>query len=144
MTGATSGATVRCVVQSALFAAALLVTAPATASAQALREIGKTAAGNPVLVESRTVRRDSSLLHATIRVRFAKPVRTGDGPWWSSRTRLTFNCTARQVKVLENWYYGDTTWRRVVSHNVTGIPAFGTVIGGSMTSVGYDVLCPKQ
>jgi hypothetical protein len=110
--------------------------------AQALREIGRTAAGNPVLVEARTVRRDSSLLQATIRVRFAKPVRTGDGNWWSSRTRLVFNCSARQVKILENWYYGDTLWRRVVSHNVTGIPAFGTVLGGSMTSVGYDSLCP--
>jgi hypothetical protein len=111
---------------------------------QALREIGRTAAGNPVLVESRTVRRDSSQLHATIRVRFAKPVRTGQGNWWSSRTKLTFNCGARQVKVLENWYYGDTTWRRVVSHNVVGIPAFGPVIGGSMTSVGYDTLCPVK
>jgi hypothetical protein len=112
--------------------------------AQALREIGRTAAGNPVLVESRTVRRDSSQLHATIRVRFAKPVRTGQGNWWSSRTKLTFNCTVRQVKVLENWYYGDTTWRQVVSHNVVGIPAFGPVIGGSMTSVGYDTLCPVK
>ncbi len=124
-----------------LISAAWCIAAPPV-HAQALREIGKTAAGNPVLVESRTVRRDSSLLHATIRVKFAKPVRTGDGNWWSSRTRLVFNCTARQVKIFENWYYGDTTWRRVVSHNVTGIPAFGTVLGGSMTSVGYDTLCP--
>jgi hypothetical protein len=122
--------------------AALIVTG--RVEAQALREIGRTAAGNPVLVESRTVRRDSSQLHATIRVRFAKPVRTGQGNWWSSRTKLTFNCGARQVKVLENWYYGDTTWRRVVSHNLVGIPAFGPVIGGSMTSVGYDTLCPVK
>lgn len=114
------------------------------ASAQALRQIGTTAAGNPVLVESRTVRRDSTLLHSTIRVRFAKPVRTPGGNWWSSRTRLTFDCSRRQVKVLENWYYGDTTWRRVVSHNVVGIPAYGTVLGGSMTSVGYDALCPVK
>jgi hypothetical protein len=128
--------------RSALILACAACIAAPRAQAQALREIGKTAAGNPVLVESRTVRRDSSLLTATVRVRFAKPVRTGDGNWWSSRTRLVFNCSARQVKILENWYYGDTLWRRVVSHNVTGIPAFGTVLGGSMTSVGYDSLCP--
>ncbi|MDZ7632208.1 MAG: hypothetical protein U5K74_12910 [Gemmatimonadaceae bacterium] len=111
------------------------------AHAQALREIGRTAAGNPVLVESRTIRREPPLVHANIRVRFAKPVRAPGGDWWSSRTRLTFDCTRRQVKVLENWYYGDTTWRRVRSHVVPGTPGFGTVIGGSMTAVGYDALC---
>jgi len=111
-------------------------------NAQALREIGRTAAGNPVLVESRTVRRERSLVHANVRVRFAKAVRAPGGDWWSSRTRLTLDCTSRRVKVLENWYYGDTTWRRIASHHVSGLPAFGTVMGGSMTSVAYDVLCP--
>ena len=116
---------------------------PATgARAQALREIGRTAAGNPVLVEPRTVRREQTLVHATVRVRFAKAVRAPGGDWWSSRTRLTLDCTSRRVKVLENWYYGDTTWRRIASHHVSGLPAFGTVMGGSMTSVAYDVLCP--
>ncbi len=117
--------------------------APA-AGAQAMREIGKTAAGNPVLVESRTVRRDGALLNATVRVRFAKAVRARGGDWWSSRTRLTLDCSARQVKVLENWYYGDTTWRRIASHTTPGTPAFGTVMGGSMTSVAYDALCPVR
>ena len=112
--------------------------------AQKPREIGLTAAGNPVLVEPRTVRRDGAMLHATIRVKFAKAVRVPGGDWWSSRTRLTFDCTKRQVKILENWYYGDTTWTRVASHGQAGQPAFGTVMGGSMTSVGYDSLCPTR
>ncbi len=117
--------------------------APA-AGAQPLREIGRTAAGNPVLVESRTVRRDGALLNATVRVKFAKAVRARGGDWWSSRTRLTLDCSARQVKVLENWYYGDTTWRQVASHSTPGTPGFGTVMGGSMTSVAYDALCPVR
>ncbi len=112
--------------------------------AQAQREIGRTAAGNPVLVESRSVRREPPLLHAIVRVRFAKAVRAPGGDWWSSRTRLTLDCSSRQVKVLENWYYADTAWRRVASHRVIGQPAFGTVIGGSMTSVSYDNLCPAR
>jgi hypothetical protein len=112
--------------------------------AQALREIGRTAANNPVFVESRTVRRQQAELHAIVRVRFAKAVRAPGGDWWSSRTRLTFNCTNRQVLVRENWYYGDTTWRRIATHAVPGQPAFGTVIGGSMTSVAYDALCPAR
>ena len=114
------------------------------AGAQPLREIGRTAAGNPVLVEQRTVKRAGPLLSATVRVKFAKAVRAQDGDWWSSRTRLTLDCTRRQVKVLENWYYGDTSWRRIASHNTPGIPAFGTVMGGSMTSVAYDALCPAR
>jgi hypothetical protein len=114
------------------------------AGAQPLREIGKTAAGNPVLVEQRTVRRTGPLLDATVRVKFAKAVRAPAGDWWSSRTRITLDCTKRQVKVLENWYYGDTAWRRTASHSTPGIPAFGTVMGGSMTSVAYDALCPVR
>jgi hypothetical protein len=123
----------------------LTISVPSTAAhAQALREIGRTAANNPVFVESRTVRREQSELHATVRVRFAKAVRAPGGDWWSSRTRLTFNCTNRQVLVRENWYYGDTTWRRIASHAVPGQPAYGTVMGGSMTSVAYDALCPAR
>jgi hypothetical protein len=113
-----------------------------TASAQALREIGRTAANNPVFVETRSIRRDQAQLSAIVRVRFAKAVRAQGGDWWSSRTRLTLNCTNRQVLVAENWYYGDTTWRRVASHRVVGQPGYGSVIGGSMTSVAYDSLCP--
>jgi hypothetical protein len=112
--------------------------------AQSLREIGRTAANNPVFVESRTVRREQSELHAIVRVRFAKAVHAPGGDWWSSRTRLTFNCTNRQVLVRENWYYGDTTWRRIASHAVPGQPAYGSVMGGSMTSVAYDALCPSR
>lgn len=122
----------------------LTLAAAPHAHAQALREIGKTAAGNPVLVEPRSVKRAGTLLDATVRVKFAKAVRAPGGEWWSSRTRLTFDCTKRHVKVLENWYYGDTTFRRVASHNAPGTPAFGTVMGGSMTSVAYDALCPAR
>jgi hypothetical protein len=125
-----------------VIAAVMWLLPAAGANAQALREIGRTAAGNPVLVEPRTVRREQSLVHANVRVRFAKAVRAPGGDWWSSRTRLTLDCTSRRVKVLENWYYGDTTWRRIASHHRSGLPAFGTVMGGSMTSVAYDALCP--
>ena len=128
----------------ALLATVILVLPRTGAQAQALREIGHTAARNPVLVEPRSVRREQSQVHATVRVRFAKAVRAPGGDWWSSRTRLTLDCTSRRVKVLENWYYGDTTWRRITSHHVSGLPAFGTVMGGSMTSVAYDALCPVR
>ena len=127
-----------------LVAAALLLAVATSATAQGPREIGRTAANNPVLVEPRTVKREGSLLSAIIRVKFAKAVKVPGGDWWSSRTRLVFDCTNRQVKVFESWYYGDTTWHRIASHSVSGQPAFGTVMGGSMTSVGYDVLCPVR
>ncbi len=131
-------------IRGSLAAAALLLTVATSAAAQSPREIGRTAANNPVLVEPRTVKREGTLLNATLRVKFAKAVKVPGGDWWSSRTRLIFDCSNRQVKVLENWYYGDTTWHRIASHTVSGQPAFGTVMGGSMTSVGYDVLCPVR
>ena len=124
-------------------AVAALLAAPCVA-AQAPREIGRTAAGNPVLVEPRSVRREQALVNGVVRVRFAKAVRAPSGDWWSSRTRLVLDCSSRQVKILENWYYGDTTWRRVVSHTQPGQPGFGTVMGGSMTSVAYDALCATK
>ncbi len=114
------------------------------ADAQAPREIGRTAANNPVLVEPRSIKREGTQVTAAIRVKFAKAVKAPGGDWWSSRTRLTFDCSNRQVKVLENWYFADTTWTRVASHTQSGQPAFGTVMGGSMTSVGYDSLCPAH
>lgn len=128
---------------SAAIAASLVGVTP-PAHGQAIRLIGATAAGNPVLVESRTLHREASIVTATVRVKFAKPVKTPGGDWWSSRTRLAFDCTARTVKIFENWYFGDTTFKKVVSHSVSGQPAFGTVMGGSMTSVGYDALCPLK
>lgn len=127
-----------------LLLAAMLAVLPHTVHAQRPREIGRTAANNPVLVEPRSVRRDGPLLHATLRVRFAKAVRAPGGDWWSSRTRLTFDCTKRQVMILENWYFGDTTWTRIASHSASGKPGYGTVMGGSMTSVAYDTLCPAR
>lgn len=130
--------------RSALVAAAIFISVATSASAQGPREIGRTAANNPVLVEPRSVKREGTLLNAIIRVKFAKAVKVPGGAWWSSRTRLTFDCSNRQVKVLESWYYGDTTWHRVASHSLSGQPAFGTVMGGSMTSVGYDALCPVR
>jgi hypothetical protein len=136
---------VTCVRRVTTLAALVAMSAGAPSlSAQALREIGRTAAGNPVLVETRSVRREPPLLHATVRVRFAKAVRAPGGDWWSSRTRLTLDCATRQVKILENWYYADTTWRRIASHTASAQPGFGTVIGGSMTSVSYDNLCPVR
>jgi hypothetical protein len=97
-----------------------------------------------VLVEPRSVRREQAIVNAIVRVKFAKAVRAPGGDWWSSRTRLVMDCTSRQVKVIENWYYADTTWRRVATHTQSGQPAFGTVMGGSMTSVAYDWLCARD
>jgi hypothetical protein len=112
--------------------------------AQATREIGRTAAGNPVFVETRSLRREPTAVHAIVRVRFAKAVRAPGGDWWSSRTKLTLNCTNRTVAIEENWYYGEPTWTRVASHREVGQPGYGTLIGGSMTTVAYDALCTPR
>jgi hypothetical protein len=126
----------------ALCVATLLLFATSrNAESQTLREIGRTAAGNPVFLEPTSVRRTGDSVTATVRVRFARAVRAPGGEWWSSRTRLTLACTPKQVRVAENWYYADTTWRRIAQHQAVGRPAFGTVIGGSMVAVAHTALC---
>jgi hypothetical protein len=118
-----------------------LAITPLVGGAQALRDIGRTAAGNPVFVEPATVRRTGDSVSAIVRVRFAKAVRARTGEWWSSRTRLTIACAPRQAKILENWYFADTTWRSVADHPTIGAPAFGTILGGSMVAVAHTALC---
>jgi hypothetical protein len=125
----------------ATLALAALVAAPLAARAQALVPIGTTATGNPVLLESKSVRRAGDTVTATVRVKFGKPVRTPQGEVRSSRTIARWHCGTRQVAVRENWYFVDEAGRTVSSHRTVGIPGFATTIGGSMTAVALDHLC---
>lgn len=121
-----------------------LVAAPSPARAQALRPIGTTATGNPVLLEPRSVRRAGDTVTATVRVRFAKPTRTPQGEVRASRTIARFDCARRQVAVVENWYFTDERGTVESSHRKVGIPGWSTAIGGSMTAVALEHLCPTR
>lgn len=127
-----------------VLAASLLLAAPSTARAQVKwKEIGRTASGNRVFVDPKSVHANKDLRDATVRVVFTKPVESSDGPLYATRTMGTFNCTTRRLAVKENTFYGNAKETKVVEHKVNKIPGFGWVPEGSLGAVALDYLCRK-
>ena len=107
-------------------AVTLLLLLPAMASAQTRwKEIGKTASGNSVYVDPRSVHTAKGLTEATVRVVFTTPVETPEGTWYSARTKATFDCATQKLAAKENTYYGDAKETKVVEHKVNKIPGYG-------------------
>jgi len=121
--------------------AALLVL-PVAADAQSRwKEIGKTASGNSVFVDTRSVRRANGIVYATVRVRFTQPVQTANGAITSSRTVAMFDCAKKTVAAKSTVYYSDAAGTKVAERSAAKIPGYGPAIGGSMTAVALDYLC---
>src|SRR5438067_1770088 len=117
--------------------AVLFIALPAIAAGQAWKEIGKTASNSVVLIDTKSVKRTQDSVTATLRSRFATP--DGEGIT-GTRTIATFNCSQGKVAVKENdSYKGD----RVVRRSIPKKPGYGVVLGGSLTGIAFDYLCPK-
>ena len=121
--------------------------AVSTRSAQAQsrwKEIGKTSAGNSVLVDTRSVKTSNGITFARIEVKFTQPVDAGGGVhWYVSRHDAMFDCAKRYIATKSNVYYGDAAATKVVRRDVNKIPGFGPPIGGSMTQIAVDYFCRK-
>jgi hypothetical protein len=125
-----------------VFAIGLLLSGPAGLRAQPTTQIGITSVGNPVLLESKSVKTGADgIITATVRAKFLKPVKAGTTEYRASRTIAMFNCTTRKVAVKENWYYSDEKGTKVANHKVVGIPGYGTTIKGSLPDVAMGHLC---
>jgi len=125
-------------------AAAVLIAAPTSAHAQGRwKEIGRTASGNRVFVDPKSVHANKDLRDATVRVVFTKPVESGKDLLYATRTKGTFNCSTRRLAVKENTFYGNAKETKVVEHKVNKIPGFGWVPEGSLGAVALDYLCRK-
>ena len=123
----------------------VLLLGPSIAQAQKKwTPIGTTASGNPVFVDSRSVKRTGSLVAATVRVVFSTPVQTAKGAWMSSRTAATFDCAKKSLAAKENTYYGDAKETKVVDRKVNAIPGYGPALGGSMGALALDYLCKTR
>jgi hypothetical protein len=105
--------------------------------------IGKTSAGNTVLVESRSVKRTGDLVAANVRVVFTEPVKGAKGTFASYRTSATFNCTKKSLAAKENVYYADAKGTRVIDRSVNKMPGFGPALGGSLGAVALEHLCKR-
>ena len=118
---------------------------PATIQAQALREIGKTSVGTPVMLETRSVKRAGEIVTATVRVKLVPPLKGAQGELRSSRTIAMYDCAKRSVATKESWYYLDEAGRKEGMHKVIKTPGFGAVFKGSLADVAMLHLCaPKS
>ena len=106
------------------------------------QEIGKTGIGNPVLVDPKSVKKDTAgIITATLRVAFVKPVATPNGPITSSRTVAMFDCKKQVVAVKENTYYHDEKSNSIYQHSAAKTPGFGPAIKGTLPDVAMAYLC---
>ena len=119
--------------------AGLLLAAPL--HAQALKEIGKTSTGDPVFLETKSVKTEKGIITASIRAKFAKPTKAPAGDLYASKTIAMFDCAKQTVAVKENTYYLDQAGTKVGPHKVVGIPGYGPAFKGSVPDVAMGYLC---
>ncbi|CAN5263243.1 hypothetical protein BH09GEM1_BH09GEM1_25720 [soil metagenome] len=131
--------------RSILVAAAFVITLVPAASAQKWKDIGKTASGNMVSVDERSVKRKGDTVFATVRVVFTEPVKAARGMWKSSKTSAMFDCRKRYLAAKENVFYSDEKGTKVVERSVNKLPGFGPGLSGSLGGIAVDYLCgPKK
>ncbi len=135
----------RAALAASVAAALISAVAPASGAAQGRwKEIGKTAAGNSIYIDPRTVTTKAGITSARIRVKFTPPVKTPQGLWKTSQHLAMFDCAKARVAAKESWYYSDESGSHVVKHDVIAIPGYGPAIGGSMTQVALDYVCKQK
>ena len=126
-------------------AVVIAAAAPSPLAAQATvqwREIGKTSTGNPVFVDPRSVSRDSTgIITATVRVVYAEPVDTPQGPITGSRAVAMFDCVGRKVAVKESIIWHDERRGTVYRRSAPARPGFGPALTSTFAHVALEYLC---
>ena len=107
----------------------LLGSGGAAAHAQAWKDIGKTTSGNVVSVDPKSIKRNGSMVSATVRVVFTPPVKAARGTWASSKTMATFDCTKKYLAAKENIFYADARSTKIIERSVDKQPGFGPALG---------------
>jgi hypothetical protein len=130
-----------------LLTAALLAVALVPSPAHAQKkwtQIGTTSSGNPVFVDPKSVKKAGSLVTATVKVVFTKPVATPKGEWMSARTIATYDCARKSLAAKEQIYYGDKAETKIVDRKVNKMPGYGPALGGSLGAIALDFLCKAK
>ena len=129
----------------ALALAILLTAAPLGAQrVSRWQEIGKTSTGNSVYLDPRSVSRKDSIITATVRVVFAKPSETPQGPITGSRAVAMFNCARKTVAVKENIIWHDEAKGTIYRRSVPKQPGFGPVFTSNFSGVALTYLCAPK
>jgi hypothetical protein len=128
----------------ALTIAPLAPVSPLAAQAR-WKEIGKTSTGNTVYVDPASVKKDTGIITARIRVRFLSPVILANGDQVAlSHDVAMFDCAKSRVAKKESTYYSDVAATKVVQHTTIAQPGFGPALGGSLSQVALDYFCKKK
>lgn len=128
-----------------LFTLLLCSTALAAQGNSRWRDIGKTSTGNPVYIDTRSVKDSAGMKLAEVRTVYAAPVATPDGPITGSRARALFDCAEKKVAVLESVIYHDERANRVYRRSAPRIPGFAPALTSTFAHVALQHLCaPPQ
>jgi len=119
----------------------LVAVLPAAAQAQRWKEIGKTSTGNAVFVDPASVVKRDSIITATVRVVYAKPVETPKGAINGSRAIAMFDCARKMVAVKESWIYHDIAKGTIYEHRKPRIPGYSTVFQSNFSGAALTYLC---
>jgi hypothetical protein len=127
-----------------LIALATLLAVPVAAAQPRWQEVGKTRTGNPVFVDTRTVRTGSDgIINATVRVAYSTPVKTPKGNLTASRALAMFDCRNMTFATKENSTYIDEKTNTVFQRTVNKQPGFGPAIAGNFADVALQHFCKK-
>ena len=110
--------------------------------AQRWQEIGKTSTGNAVYIDPRSVSRAADgIITATVRVVYATPVDTPQGPITGSRSIAMFDCAAKKVAVKENIIWHDERRGTMYRKSNPARPGFGPALTSTFAHVALEHLC---
>ncbi len=125
-----------------LFCAALAPLPAQGRPAAGRQEIGRTVAGTPVFLETKTLRRHGDTVTVAVRAALAPPIRHPQGDLVSTRTITMVHCPTRTVATRESWYYTDAAGTKAGMHRTVKLPGFGPATKGSLGDVVLRHLCP--
>ena len=112
--------------------------------AQAMTIIGKTSAGSPVSLETKSVHRAGGITTATVRVALEPSIKTSSGDMVSMRSVTMVDCAKQTTATKERWFYYDAKQSRVARHDVPKIPGYGPAIQGTLADVIIAHICAAK
>ena len=122
----------------------LLVVTPLLLTAQRppqWKAIGTTSTGNAVFVDARSITTEEGIITATVRVVYAEPVSTPQGPITGSRSVAMFDCAKRTVAVKENIIWHDEQKGTAYRRSAPKVPGFGVALTSTFAHVALEHLC---
>ncbi len=122
----------------------LLVLLSVQSAAGKWTPIGTTNTGNPVFVNSKSIKTDKAgVTTAEIRTVYAKPSPTPKGDITSVRSIAMFKCASGEVAAKETTIYLDEKAGKIFETRKPGIPGFAKPFDNTYAAVARAHVCKK-